>query len=427
MWTTRVDRGALLCGAMLIVACTGSQHPPVDAIAYLAPLATPPGITLQLSASQQGASRRASGDVVYADADGMTLYTQDAAPVSARGCNPECERTFVPVVASTAAVSVDGWTLAKREDGLRQWAVHLSPVYRCTRDKEVGDVLCDNYAGTWHVAAFQPERGLRPPGDIGARDTGDARGVALVDDQGMTLYVLDGGQVRSVEACTDCASDWAPVEAPVAAASVGAFSVIARRDGINQWAYHDKALYKFRDDQRPGDVRGEQRDPRLHPALIARYFMPDNVSVREHPELGKILVTSSGQTLYERDRVIPGEHQGFREDHGSPTLGRSLGTASCDQSCGKTWRPLDAGPDSLPSAYWSVMIRPDGTRQWAYKGFALYTYSAEKPGEINGNEVHELARLGERPIGSPGYVGANVGSSEAGQGIGGLVWHAVIP
>lgn len=426
MWTTRVDRGAM-CGALLLAACTGSQHPPVDASGYLAPLATPAGITLQLSASIPGVTGRASSDVLYADGEGMALYTQEAMPLAARSCDPECARTFVPVAASAAAAPVQGWTLTMRADGLRQWAFHLLPVYRCIRDKEVGDALCDGYAGTWHIAAFRPERDLQLPGDVSARETSDARGVALVDDQGLTLYIFQGLMRGSGEACTNCTGDWVPMEAPVAAASVGDFSVIARNDGINQWAYHDKALYKFRGDQRPGDVLGEQRNPQLLPALIARYFMPDNVSVFQHPQLGKILVTSSGQTLYERDRVIPGEHQGFREDRGSPALGRSLGAASCDQNCGQIWRPLRAAPDSLSSAYWSVLMRPDGTRQWAYKGFALYTYSAEKPGEINGNEVYELARLGERRIGSHGYVGDNVGSSEAGQGIGGFVWHAVIP
>jgi|HubBroStandDraft_1064217.scaffolds.fasta_scaffold44191_2 predicted lipoprotein with Yx(FWY)xxD motif len=424
-WTIKVARAAV-CSAVFATACTGPQQAPHVA-GSLAPLATPLGITLQPRAAKRGATGRASGESVFADVDGMTLYIQDAS-VLKRGCEAQCAQTFVLALASSTAAPVQGWALRVLADRTRQWIYHDSPVYRCTQDKKIGDVECDGaFAGTWHVAAFHPEQETQFPGDLNARETGDALGVVLVDDQGMTLYVFDGGQTGRREPCNDCAGDWAPVEAPVGAASVGDFSVIARTDGIIQWAYHDNSLYRFGGDRKPGDVLGAQRDPRLRPALLTRYFMPDNVSAREHPQLGKILVTTRNETLYERDRMIPGEHHGFREDHGSPALGRTLGTTTCDDECAKTWRPLWAGPSSLPSGYWSLVTRPDGSRQWAYKGFALYTYSADKPGDIKGQEVYELARLGERYIGSIADAGANVGSSEAGQGIGGLVWQAVIP
>jgi predicted lipoprotein with Yx(FWY)xxD motif len=419
---------AAVCSAVLAAGCAGSQQEAHDVAASLAPLATSPGITLQPRAAKQGATGRASGEPVYADAEGMTLYIQDASVLKTRGCDAECAQTFVPALASPTVVPAQGWALRVLADGARQWIYHDSPVYRCTQDKKIGDVECDGaYAGTWHVAALHPEQDTQLPGDLNARETGDALGVVLVDDQGMTLYVFDMGQSGRGAPCNDCAGDWGAVEAPVGAASLGDFSVIARTDGITQWAYHGNALYRFGGDQRPGDVMGAQRDPRLRPALLTRDFMPDNVRVREQPQLGKILVTVGDETLYERDRVIPGEHQGFREDHGSPALGRTLGTTTCDDECAKTWRPLRAAPGSLASAYWSIVTRPDGSRQWAYRGFALYTYSAERPGEIKGNEMYQLARLGERQPGSPADAGANVGSSEAGSGIGGLVWHAVVP
>jgi predicted lipoprotein with Yx(FWY)xxD motif len=426
-WGAKVDRAALW-SAVLATACTGSQRAPHDVAGSLAPLATPPGITLQARAAKQGATGRASSEPVYADAGGITLYIPDASVLKKHGCDAECAQTFVPTLASSVAGPVQSWAPRVLADGTRQWFYHDSPVYRCTRDKKIGDVECDGaYAGIWHVAVFHPEQDTQLPGDLSARETGDALGVVLVDHDGMTLYVFDGSQPGRGETCNDCAGDWAPVEAPVQAASVGDFSVIARADGITQWAYRLNALYRFGGDQRPGDVLGAQRDPRLRPALITRYFMPDNVSVREHPRLGKILVTARSETLYERDRVIPGEHQGFREDHGSPALGRMLGTTTCDDECAKIWRPLRAAPSSLPSGYWSLVTRSDGSRQWAYKGFALYTNSADKPGEITGHEVYELARIGQRHIGSIADAGANVGSSEVGQGIGGLVWHAVVP
>ena len=42
-------------------------------------------------------------------------------------------------------------------------------------------------------------------------------------------------------------------------------------------------------------------------------------------------------------------------------------------------------------------MREDGTRQWAYKGFAMYTYVGDKaPGDKTGHEIYEL-RVSENP------------------------------
>src|SRR5258706_434707 len=91
---------------------------------------------------------------------------------------------------------------------------------------------------------------------------------------------------------------------------------------------------------------------------------------------------------------------------GRPALGRSFGTATCDANCATTWRPYPAPSDTVPSGFWEIATRPDGTRQWVYKGFALYTYAADKPGEINGNEIYDLAQVGDTvKAGDNGGVG----------------------
>ena len=103
------------------------------------------------------------------------------------------------------------------------------------------------------------------------------------------------------------------------------------------------------------------------------------VSATTNSDLGKILVTAAGRTLYSEK-------------------GRCTGT------CAVKWPPLlasgrakpVAGPGVTPSLL-GVVKRPDGRLQIAYHGLLLYRYSGDaRAGDVNG------------------------------QGVGG-VWHAVAP
>jgi len=175
--------------------------------------------------------------------------------------------------------------------------------------------------------------------------------------------------------------------------------------------------------------------------LIVRYFMPADARIRHTDALGDIVATAGGATLYQRDRATADESHHFRSDHGAPALGRLFGTATCDENCAKTWRPFTAPVGALPSGYWDVDTRPDGTKQWAYKGFALYTYTGDKPGDISGNEIYDLAPVGnDGALASNGrqahpatVTGAGVdpivppGGDVAGVGVGAMFWHAVVP
>jgi predicted lipoprotein with Yx(FWY)xxD motif len=396
------------------------------------PLATPPGITLQLRTVAGRARRAAKLQPVYADARGMTLYFSDAT------CSGECAATWPPAVAPQGVAqgtARDGdWSLAARADGSRQWTYRGAALYRFAHDEAVGEAKGDGTPG-WHVAVFHPGAGITLPDTIEVREIPDAGGAGLVDSQGLTLYAFDGDAALAVPSCAgggDCARHWAPLEAPQIANAKGDFSVIARDDGITQWAYRHRPLYKFDGDQRAGDANGIAADARFRVALIVRYFMPADALIRRTVELGTILTTASGATLYERDRPASDEIHIFRESHGPPALGRSFGTATCDEHCARGWPPFKAPADALPSGYWDVATRADGTRQWVYKGYALYTYGSERPGEIRGNEIYELAQISdgaERP--APRVAGADpfvpAGGDVDGIGVGAMFWHAVVP
>jgi predicted lipoprotein with Yx(FWY)xxD motif len=439
-WTTAA------CAAVVVLAAAGAHwrahHREQADENSRVPLATPPGITLQLRNVAGRARRAANPRPVYADAHGMTLYFfgGDALPGKST-CIDECAAMWPPAIAPEDATPSGDWSFAARPDGKRQWAYRGAPLYRYARDQAIGEANGDGIPSR-RVAVFQPEAGMALPDTIQVQEIPDAEGAGLVDARGMTLYAFDGDSARSMPTCVrgaDCAAHWRPLEAPQIANAQGDFSVIAHDDGVTQWAYRRKPLYEFDGDRRPGDANGIGADARFHVALIVRYFMPPDAVIRRTAELGTILVTASGATLYERDRPASDEIHIFRESHGPPALGRSFGTATCDELCARRWPPFTAPAHAVPHGYWDIATRLDGRRQWVYKGYALYTYGAEQAGEIRGNGIYDLEQVSDdanahevssehrpQPVaGADPFVPA--GGDVSGIGVGALFWHAVVP
>ena len=169
---------------------------------------------------------------------------------------------------------------------------------------------------------------------------------------------------------------------------VGEFTIVKRADGIYQWAFQDKPLYTHRDDREYGDANGlYAADERFQLAYVLRYFMPSVVQVRKSHTYGGLLETANGRTIYARERGNGGVDAVYRGDRGRMSIGQSLGTAACDAVCEKTWKPLLASADSKPTGYWGVYDRADGTKQWSYYGYALYTYDGDK--DMSSVEVYD--------------------------------------
>lgn len=58
-----------------------------------------------------------------------------------------------------------------------------------------------------------------------------------------------------------------------------------------------------------------------------------------------------------------------------------VGMSHCEDDCARMWPPLAAPKAAKAFGDWSVIPRPDGSAQWAYKTKPLYTYSEDRPGE----------------------------------------------
>lgn len=79
----------------------------------------------------------------------------------------------------------------------------------------------------------------------------------LVGPQGMTLYTY-GRDTRGASTCYGvCERLWPPLFASLDDQPMGDFTVVERLDGGLQWAYLGEPLYYWANDDRPGDVTGD--------------------------------------------------------------------------------------------------------------------------------------------------------------------------
>jgi predicted lipoprotein with Yx(FWY)xxD motif len=448
----------IVCAAILIAAAVqrfSPLHARAASAATVTPVATPPGITMQLVGRGKPAGGSSARQIVFADAKGMTLYTYardtvgSGAVRAVAACVGDCARTWQPALAAYDVGAATDWSALRRADGSRQWCYRGAPLYRFSGDEIPGDTKGQGSdSGAWRAAAFLPEVGIVLPDAITVRHVPDAGGTALVSREGLTLYAFDENPAHSLPACRvgpGCARSWRPLEAGAMANGTGDFTVIARQDGITQWAYRSRPLFLFEGDRKPGEVRGVGLDDRIHVALVRRYFMPADAAIGRITGLGNVLVTRTGATLYERDRVQPGEdNHDFHSDHGPPALGRLYGTSTCDASCARSWPSYAAPASAVASGFWDVLTRTDGMKQWAYKGFALYRFSGDVPGEARGNERYQLVRIDDAGPAADtadethaslqlsardeaAYMKFTAGDNAAGIGVGALFWHAVVP
>jgi predicted lipoprotein with Yx(FWY)xxD motif len=83
------------------------------------------------------------------------------------------------------------------------------------------------------------------------------KGQALVDLNGMTLYVFDRDGNGKSNCNGQCAVSWLPLIADTDAQASGSFSFITRDDGRKQWAYKGKPLYTWANDKKPCDANGD--------------------------------------------------------------------------------------------------------------------------------------------------------------------------
>jgi predicted lipoprotein with Yx(FWY)xxD motif len=218
-------------------------------------------------------------------------------------------------------------------------------------------------------------------------------GQILVDSTGNTLYAFTNDTAAQSTCTGTCADAWPPVivdpswtVAP--GLDAGVFSTVIRTDGTEQLMAGKFPLYRFSGDARPGDVTGQGSGGVWFVVDTSANIIEDGAEaptetsaapeVEAAPllgvadnELGQLLADANGRTLY-----------GFTKDaDGSPT---------CVDGCANAWPPVvvDESLDlsSLPaSASFSIVDRPDGSKQLKAGKWPLYYFSGDTAaGEANG-------------------------------------------
>ncbi|MEW6639687.1 MAG: hypothetical protein AB1586_04210 [Pseudomonadota bacterium] len=84
-----------------------------------------------------------------------------------------------------------------------------------------------------------------------------AKGKALVNAKGMTLYVFDKDSAGKSNCNGACTQNWPPLAAAADAKASGDWTLVAREDGSRMWAYKGRPLYNWKNDKAPGDTTGD--------------------------------------------------------------------------------------------------------------------------------------------------------------------------
>ncbi len=396
------------------------------------PASTPAGIMLVEVHREEGFSSDQYFWTRLGDADGATLfYTIDQKEISLEN--------FKPAKANETAVAFDDWSIVPNGN-IRQWAYQSHPLFTWDLEQEAGQIatnmalygpgpngevpLSERREGIllppegWQVAIYTPTETVDLPDGFDVQVVESGQGVVLTDFEGFSLYgAFDHASCQS----NDCYKEWTPMAAPALAIGWGEFSIFERIDGSRQWAYRDQPLFRYKGDLLPGDAHGRDKHDQLRLALLKENFTPEGVKVAAQTGYGDIL-TLHDQTLYFGSAFE--KYWGGRNLRGSFEIayfkGKRLGGDAClSDKCLSIWKPFVASADATARGFWEVITRHDGTRQWAYKGFALYTNSEDKSaGQMRGHSLYDIADVDgdEQAISRTKYL-AEVGNALGGAGI----------
>lgn len=89
-----------------------------------------------------------------------------------------------------------------------------------------------------------------------------------------------------------------------------------------------------------------------------------------------VLTDGQGMTLYTFDRDVSGSSK-----------------SACTGPCATNWPPLMVDDKEFESGDYSIVVREDGKKQWAYKGKPLYRWiKDQKPGDKTGDGFNNVWR-----------------------------------
>lgn len=214
-----------------------------------------------------------------------SVYTFDQDTATAAACTNECLRKWQPVVAPGLARPQGEWTILERSPGVKQWVFRGKPLYTYIQDQRSWSQKGTDVPG-WKNVFTQ----MAPPLPSSFTSQATIQGNVLADANGKTIYVYNCGedsedqlscdhpettQVYRLAMCgagdpKKCLTHWpyveaqtnekAPAESLWTIVSIdpktGRFATTGQTDALRVWAYRDRPVYLYGQDERPGDVHG---------------------------------------------------------------------------------------------------------------------------------------------------------------------------
>jgi len=157
------------------------------------------------------------------------------------GCALTVAMSFV-AAAATAADMVEEYV-----------SVPLPPGFRVVSSELDGPVFADSHGHTLYTWPFKRMRN----GYSGeAKGKPGCYGEVRTETAGLMSPYPPGILLPELDKRPSCTTLWAPVVASDDAKTVGKWTVIARKDGVKQWAYDEQPLYTSSYDREVGDVMG---------------------------------------------------------------------------------------------------------------------------------------------------------------------------
>ncbi len=208
----------------------------------------------------------------------------------------------------------------------------------------------------------------------------------LTDSKGMTLYTFDK-DVNGVSNCySDCSDSWPPYFVKKNAKAREGYSIVLREDGKQQWAYKGKPLYYWLGDKKPGEIEGDGVGGVWH------VWRSEEFAKAEVEEDVSQQTTSAGDGAAPKNEEKAEAKPAFLTDEKKMTLytfdNDKTGLSNCDGDCAVSWPPYLVDEKAKAKENFTVILRKDGARQWAYKGQPLYFWAGDKnPGDKTGDGV----------------------------------------
>ena len=204
----------------------------------------------------------------------------------------------------------------------------------------------------------------------------------LGDANGKPLYTFDSDNAGKAGCLGECAKEFPPLVAEKGASAFGDWTIVTGDGKVKQWAYQGKPLYRY-----------SGKDPVGEP-VGARFEIAENPAW--HDPSSNIYAPKPGwsRAAYTPEKSMPMppsvELEGLAIANGfgfvDAATHMTIYAAPVSDKLSSDWQPVHASALALPVGDFSIVKRKDdGTRQWAYKREALYTYTGDyAPGEVQG-------------------------------------------